>query len=453
MLVGWQPAMRYERVSRLGWVDNEFRAFMIGDGRVLGDAHVVPDLVSDHVAATMYPKGTLEGWRDTVAAPCAGNPLMVFALSLAFSGPLLAVLKHEGGGFHMRGKSSSGKSTLQRLAASVWGSTAFKQSWRGTDNAVEAVAATCNNSLLLLDELHQVDPRVAGDIVYMLANGSGKSRSRSDGKMQETMRWTVPVLSSGEVSLDEHMARAGHKTHAGQDIRLVDMLADNRTHGAFDTLHGAPSGDEFTRQMDSAAKENFGLAGPAFVEHLMPKTGRTDAFAGFMAKFRENCVKDIDASSDGQVSRVLGRFAVVALAGELATKFGLTGWQPGHATNAAHELFAIWFRERDAPTRAAISEAVERTRSHVSHNLDRFPLIGHDDDEVLDGWRDKECVYIRPECWKDIHADADQIEAAQLHKAAGLLKTQGNEGLQFKMGRAVNGRPRVYAVRASALLD
>lgn len=452
LLVGWQPAVRYDRVNHLGWVDRDFSAFTLGDGRVLGAARVVPDLISDHVAAAMHKKGTLEEWRATVAAPSAGNPLMVFALSLAFSGPLLAVLGREGGGFHLRGASSSGKSTLQKMAASVWGAPAFKQSWRSTDNAIEGIAATCNDSLLVLDELHQVDPRIAGDIVYTLANGAGKNRSRSDGKLHGTMRWTMPFLSSGEISLEEHMNVGGREIQAGQDIRLVDIVADDRPHGAFDTLHGASDGDAFAKRMERAAQQNYGVAGPAFVEHLIPRTGKTDSFGGFVKKFCKSCMRNVDAASNGQVHRVLGRFASVALAGEMATKFGLTGWRRGEAQAAARELFEIWFRERDAPTHAAISETVDRTRAYVSQNLDRFPPIDNCSETKLDGWRDKDWVYVRPECWKEIHAATNPTEAAQLHKAAGLLRTQGNERLQFKMGRAVKGRPRVYAVRASAVM-
>ncbi|MEO8818881.1 MAG: hypothetical protein ABI393_11525 [Paralcaligenes sp.] len=43
-----------------------------------------------------------------------------------------------------------------------------------------------------------------------------------------------------------------------------------------------------------------------------------------------------------QVLRVARRFALVALAGELATGAGLTGWAKGEASAAARECFASW---------------------------------------------------------------------------------------------------------------
>lgn len=446
LLMGWQPVARYLRLNHLGWVDSDCTAFTLGDGRVLGGARVVSEHISDHVASAMHSRGTLQDWTATVAAPCKGNPLMVFVLSLAFSGPLLAVLGSEGGGFHLRGASSRGKSTLQKLAASVWGAPAFKQSWRSTDNAIESVAATCNDTLLVLDELHEVEPRDVGNIVYMLANGSGKIRSRADGNMQGVKRWTVQVLSSGEISLEEHMARANQKIMAGQNIRLIDMAADDRLHGAFDVLHGEPGGDAFAKRMNQAVKMNYGLAGPEFVERLIGITDKTQSLQSFIDKFCARSMTDVDAPADGQVQRVLRRFATVALAGEVATKFGLTDWRKGDAFSAARELFMKWFQERDTTTRTEISEAVARTRVYVAQNLGRFAELGSDV-KAIDGWRDESWIYIRPECWRNIHAGSDPSEMARLHRTAGLLRTQKGNTLQFRMNREV-GRARVYAVRA-----
>lgn len=453
LLASWRPAARYVRSDRLGWADTTFSAFTLGDRRVLGGARVVTDPVSDDVSAAMHVKGALEGWRAAVAEPCAGNPLMVLAVSHAFSGPLLSVLGRDGGGFHLRGVSSRGKSTLLGVAASVWGAPSFVQSWRGTDNGIEGIAAACNDSLLVLDELHQVEPRVAGDIVYMLANGRGKTRMSSNAKAQPTRRWSVSVLSSGELSLEEHMASGGRTMYAGQDIRLIDLAADARRHGAFDCLHGEADGRAFAERMQRAGRENYGVAGQAFVENLMVNIGRRDLLQRQIDGFCRSCLAVADIPSDGQVQRVLARFGVAALAGEMATKFGITGWGTGASFAAARELFLNWLDARGGATRAEIDEAVEQTRNYVSQNLERFALLGADAGEPLDGWRDEGWIYIRPESWKSIHGTKDPVEIARLHQAAGLLKAQKGGGLQFKMGREVPDRPRVYAVRASALVD
>jgi putative DNA primase/helicase len=78
----------------------------------------------------------------------------------------------------------------------------------------------------MLDELSQVQPREAGEIAYMLANGSGKLRANIKGEAREKATWRLLFLSSGEVTLAEHMTEGGKKARAGMEIRLVDIHAD-----------------------------------------------------------------------------------------------------------------------------------------------------------------------------------------------------------------------------------
>ncbi len=40
--------------------------------------------------------------------------------------------------------------------------------------------------------------------------------------------------------------------------------------------------------------------------------------------------------AEGQDKRAAGRFALIGLAGALATEYGLTGWQEGEALHARH---------------------------------------------------------------------------------------------------------------------
>lgn len=73
----------------------------------------------------------------------------------------------ESGGFHFRGSSSSGKTTALHLAASVFGQPSrYIRLWRTTANGLEGLAALHNDSLLILDELSQADPKEAGEAAY-----------------------------------------------------------------------------------------------------------------------------------------------------------------------------------------------------------------------------------------------------------------------------------------------
>ncbi|SLN53609.1 hypothetical protein ROG8370_02406 [Roseovarius gaetbuli] len=452
LLRSWQPDTPYLRFDRLGWTSKTHDAFVLGEGRVLGEALVATDSVSEDLMAAMSSKGTLAAWREEVGMSCVGNSLMMLAVSHAFTGPLLSVLGMNGGGFHLRGLSSRGKSTIQYVATSVWGARPLLQSWDGTPSGFEGIAAAFNDTFLNIEELHKADARTLGANIYMLANGEGRLRAKSNGGLQTPQRWRVPVLSSGEISLEEHMASAGRKMTKGQDVRLINLEADGRTFGAFDDLHGDLNGKLFAERIDRASLENYGHVGPLFVEKLMKNLDEKQNYQNFIDRFCRLCTMQADLSVDGQVHRVLTRFGIAALAGEMATRFDLTGWQPGAAHSAAMELFMDWFEAREGTTGTEINIAVKRTQDYVSKNLDRFLTLGTIGRNPLDGWRDQAWFYIRPECWKAIHDEGNPIEMARLHGEGGLLKTQRGTGLQFRMERGIPERPRVYAVRASALL-
>jgi putative DNA primase/helicase len=119
-------------------------------------------------------KGTLKEWQENVGKPCARNSRLVFGVSMAAAAPLLYLLNEESGGFNYVGDSSIGKTTAQRVAGSFCGGSdtpgGYLRSWRATANGLEAMAQLHCDGLLVLDEMSQVEPREAGQVVYMLGN-------------------------------------------------------------------------------------------------------------------------------------------------------------------------------------------------------------------------------------------------------------------------------------------
>lgn len=464
LLQQWQPSRRVRAADRLGWTDESCTAFVLGDGRVLGD----DDIVFQHegtpaVAAEMRHAGTPADWTTGVASKCAGNPLMTMAVSIAFAGPLLERLGIDGGGVHLRGQSSSGKSTLQRVAVSVWGSPRFLSTWRATANGLEGVATSCNATLLALDELGEVSGKDAGAAIYMLANGSGKTRANKSGLARQAARWRVLFLSSGEISLADKIAEAGGRAAAGQHVRLLDLAADSRNFGAFDELHGATDGAAFADQMKAATATNYGTAGPAFVARLIAdaedgaQRARTE-----MESFCQQTRTRLTVALEGQVERAMQRLALIAAAGEMATLYGLTGWNVGAARDACATAFDMWLTERGGSGPAEAMEAVRRVRSFiVKHAKSRFENIREDDDGFVErdmrpiqnraGWCDGDRYFIDDTAWSEIHAGADPRRAAQHLRDAGFLHQESAERLKCRTPRSVEGRPRAYAISSSIL--
>lgn len=138
LLKTWKPDQHLKTVSRMGWSDETHTSFVRGS-TLIGSAQVLPLAPASGIGAGLVEAGSVASWKADIGARCSGNSQMVMAVSLAFSGPLLAPLGMAGGGLHFRGASSSGKTTLLNIAASVWGDRRLITPWRATSNGLEGV--------------------------------------------------------------------------------------------------------------------------------------------------------------------------------------------------------------------------------------------------------------------------------------------------------------------------
>lgn len=280
--------------------------------------------------------GTLDGWRSGIGSMCEGNPLLTLSVCASLAGTLLFHVQRQGGGFHIVGDSSTGKSSAILAGASVWGrGDTFMRTWRATLNGLEGVAAQRNDTLLALDEIGEADPREIGAVVYSIANGTGKTRAGRTGAARATKQWRVMLVSSGELGLSAHMSEGGKRSRAGQEIRLLDIPA-RRTYGAWDHLHGMTGGREFSDAIQRASVTHYGHAGPEFIRKLL----EGDDLEELPSALAELCSQY--PTTSGQEGRAAERFALVAMAGELAIEFGILPIPAGSARDAMLELFEVW---------------------------------------------------------------------------------------------------------------
>ncbi len=337
-----RPDARYRCVPRIGWHQG---AFVLPD-RVIGEGREPMIYQSDAPIQSQFREnGTLAEWRREVAAYCVGNSRLLFCVSVALAGPLLHFAGLQSGGFHLLGSTSEGKSTGGAVAASVYGSKDYVRGWRATDNALEAVAAQHADAVLILDEIGQVEPRIVGDVVYMLANEAGKSRGARAGGAKPVLSWRLLFLSNGEKSIDALMAEGGRPMKGGIEARLPAIPADaGRGMGAIEALHGFDSSRALVEHLKHAAGRFYGTAGPAMIQCAseiaddLPDVLR----AAVSALVDEWVPRDANAA----VARVAERFALVGAAGELAAANGITGWPKGEAEAAARACLDAWINAR-----------------------------------------------------------------------------------------------------------
>ena len=364
-----------ETTYKTGW--HKSGAFVLPN-QVLG-GNKVRYQDSGRAATIFSTQGTLEDWKKSVSLLCVGNPVLILSVCCALAGTLLFKVSIKGGGVHLVGDSSSGKSLAQEVAASVWGHPdSFAASWDVTKGGIEIEAASRNDTVLILDEIKRADPYKVQEMAYAIANGIGKSTMTREREGRAKLTWRVLALSSGERSLSEHAAIAGSPAHAGAELRMVDINAGTRTYKAFDYLHGLADGQQFHSQLTKSCRQHYGHAGAAMVEQLLKQTD--DSF--YLNAFTD-MRKGFDAQNP-QAGRVADRFAVMALAGELAIRYGVLSWPVGTAKNACQLLFNEWLatvghgNSEDKQIAQALADFIAKHGDSRFSNIgDKFASIVH----------------------------------------------------------------------------
>jgi putative DNA primase/helicase len=356
--------------DRIGW---HGLAFVLPRETMGDEAEKIVFQSDQAMENTFTVKGTADQWRDRVGAMCAGNSRLVFAVASAFAGPLLRPGGVESGGFHFRGGSSTGKTTALKVAASVNGGPNYLQRWRTTDNALELIAAQHCDSLLVLDELAQVDPKTAGECAYMLANESSKARATRNVAPRPRLSWRLLFLSAGELGLADHMAEGMKRARTGQEVRMADIPADAGAGcGLLENLHGIEGGGSaFSRHIVEQAGRCYGGPGRAWLQWLTENAHTLKADIRQRVQAIE--YRMIPEAGGGQVHRVGLRFALVGAAGEMATAAGLTGWEPGESERAAITCFNAWMASRGGSGDGEVTAMLRKVRAFLeAHGEGRF---------------------------------------------------------------------------------
>jgi uncharacterized protein (DUF927 family) len=405
-------------------------------------------------------------WKELVAAPAAGNSRLAFAISASFAGPLLHPLGQESGGFHFKGGSSIGKTSILHAARSTWGCALG--SWRTTDNAAEGMAAGACDTLHLLDEVSQADGRAVDAMAYMLGNGTGKGRASRSGAAREVATWRILFLSTGELSLADKIAETGKRARAGQEVRVIDIPADaGRGHGVFDTLHGFRSGAALADQLRHAAEAHSGHAARAFLEELTRDLAETaEATRAYMAAWLAQQVPD---GADGQVGRVATRFALVAAAGELATEVGILPWPVGEASDAAMRCFRDWLAARGDTGPEEVATGLRQVRSFLElHGSSRFEepwsrnvggsSVDHERRAInRAGFRRQDQdnnweYFVLPQAWRgELCKSFDAATLAKAMIAKGWMRPGEDENLALRTRVPGVGNVRLYCITSSFL--
>ncbi|HEY9868677.1 MAG TPA: DUF927 domain-containing protein [Candidatus Obscuribacterales bacterium] len=351
-LGSFQSDRRMQSVDKLGWLDRT-------DGEL---AFVLPhDVISKAPTAevvyqperysptesTIKAHGTLEEWQREVAAECAEQPYLVFALCVGLAGPLLKCAGLDSGGFHVDGLSTRGKTTMAQVCASIWGcgadpsdapDLAFVRRWNSTPNGLEGVCAAHNDLVLVLDELGTCAARDFGKAVYDIFGGQGKNAMDASRNLKKQRTWRMLVLSTGEMSVRQKIEQE-HPAKAGQLLRFIDIPIDA---GIIRGIAPALVADRIKR----ACGMYYGSAGPAFVRALLKEANGTNDLKATVTELHNTCAKSLTPESPSpEQTRALKRFALVQAAGILAARLHLLPLTESQVCQSVETITNAWLHE------------------------------------------------------------------------------------------------------------
>lgn len=449
-LLAVRPRKRVRCVPRVGWSDGAYvlpDAVYAGDGGAAAGEDVV--LQSAGHGGLYTTAGTLDGWKE-IARLCVGNSRLSFALCVAFAGPLLRLCGLEGGGFSLEGGSSSGKTTALQAAASVWGGPAHVRAWRTTDNGLEGLAALHNDGLLVLDELGQASGKTLAESAYMLSNGQGKARSGRDGGLRRSHAWRLLFLSSGELGLADKLAESGLKARAGQEVRFLGVPVEK---SQLSEWHGLPSAGAVANRIKELAERHYGHAGRAFLRHITG-TGGGLLLAQLRPALDALADRFCPADADGQVRRAAQRFALCAVAGDMARQAGILT-ESFDAPGSVETCFRDWLAARGGAGPAEDAAILQQVRLFIEqHGASRFQDMDTEQAfGVLNrvGFRQRSAeggteYFVLPEAFRAevVKGHSPRRAAAVLRKAGWLRAVDAKNTTKRNLPEL--GRTRCYVV-------
>ena len=270
--------------------------------------------------------GSFDEWKKNVAPLASHSSRMMLALLSSFAALTLHFSKTGAGGLQMHGTSTDGKTTCLGFAASVCSNEKSVKTWNSTLTAIEEIARGYNDSLLIFDELKLLHPdpeqaaRMARNVVYMLAEGSGKNRSIS--YQPKVNHFRTCILSAGEQSLHDHAKCGGEERMEGEQVRVIDVPSDvGNGMGIFESIPNYCNGpNEFANYIRDMCAKYHGSAKPEYINKLVYRENKSNGYVqGCLEKYTKifirKCKVDVN---DALALRVANRFAFIHAVGCIA---------------------------------------------------------------------------------------------------------------------------------------
>ena len=199
------------------------------------------------------------------------------------------------------GKSSTGKTTVAKLAQSAFASENYEKTnltFSGTENGLLKQMEGMRGTGVMIDDTSLSNIKDFTGLIYKLAMGSDKARlSSKDYQVIEREKWSTSIMLTAETSI---LGRCNPDLEGAFGRMIEIKVKDNELFN---------SAEECNR-IQHYYRNNYGLLAPLFVKYIIQKVG----VVNIQTLYTEELTRiQKRASKGGVVQRLCESFAILTL--------------------------------------------------------------------------------------------------------------------------------------------
>lgn len=320
----------------MGW-KNEDTEFVLGDKLYRKDGVLQTGYSqgSDEFLGNFRAKGSLDEWRELTTI--FQNPDLAphaFMLLIAFAAPLLKLANKQGFTVSAYGDTGTGKSTMGKLLASVYGHP--ERTWApydATANARSERLGMYNALPAYMDEVSTMDSKDVREMIYSIATGKGRDSLTRTRETRKGLDWTTILVCSTNDAMQTKLQMEKANAEA-ESMRLFEFRFPMVSAFA-----------EPSRRIPRILLENYGLAGARYIENLV---AHRDAIAPQLWEVVESIGEEFGMAS--QERFWTQAIAYTLFGGALAREWEIIDFDP--------DVIRPWIRKETMRMRGELKDAI-----------------------------------------------------------------------------------------------
>ena len=300
--------------KHFGWQKDG--SFLIGTNIIGADRETTPHLegVAKDYEETLTQKGDLDTWVNaTRLFDLPGMEFQGFCFLLALGAPLQKAAGFPSALVNMYSKDSgSGKTLTGRFGLSAWGDyRTLGATTKSTPAAFYKHFGTLSNFGIYVDEMTTMDTDRLRSFVMCIQDGVEPIRlSASATGFRDASRWCTPIITSSNTDMYAQLGQT--VVSEAEELRILQFNCER-------VAYLADNGMQVGRKLQKLIEDNYGLAGPIFVEDLIKRGGPEAVFNPIYDEFDDA----FKFTMPGQERFYKGKIVVAYAAGKLYSELGL----------------------------------------------------------------------------------------------------------------------------------